>query len=155
MPLLEIWSPIKWCSPIRRMVYFTYAWVIEITLVSALDNLVGICLHSRESSSTWNTLWYEVRDSLVNFGKFAWDHEYAVMFAPSVQVEREATKKWVPAHVMETGNRKLRNREVKRRSRHNGIKLEERRLWWSKTIYAHDISFESISLIPVFCRAYL
>ena len=53
------------------MVYFTYAWVMEITLVSALDNPVGLCLLSRESSTTWNTLWYEVRDSLVNFGKLA------------------------------------------------------------------------------------
>ena len=43
-------------SPIRRMVYFIYAWVIEITLVSAHDNLIDICLLSRESSSTWNAL---------------------------------------------------------------------------------------------------
>ena len=64
-------NPFEWNSPIRRTVYFIYAWVIEITLVSALDNLVGICLLSRGSSSTRNTLWYEVRDSLVNFGKLA------------------------------------------------------------------------------------
>ena len=66
------------------MVYFIYAWVIEITLVSAHDNLIDICLLSRESFSTWNTLWYKVQDSLVNFGGLAWNNVYAVLFAPSI-----------------------------------------------------------------------